>query len=220
MHDHHDAGDLKLGLKTQNIASLAQAFTLPQDTVALTVLALEQGVDMAGLTLISEQDVLGDRLVRQRKHQRAAKDVLQEASSLSAGDLVVHVEHGIGRFIGLRIIEAAGAPHDCLELHYAGGDRLFLPVENLELLSRYGGADHEDSALDKLGGLGWQTRKARLKKRIREIAESLVKLAAERQLRPAPKLIPPDGLFDEFCARFPYEETQDQGSPNGSAHLR
>ena len=82
-------------------------------------------------------------------------------TSLSAGDLVVHVDHGIGRFIGLQNIEAAGAPHDCLELHYAGGDKLFLPVENIELLSRYGSEDTE-AQLDKLGGVAWQSRKARL----------------------------------------------------------
>ena len=109
----------------------------------------------------------------------------------------------------LKTIEAAGAPHDCLEIHYAGGDRLFLPVENLELLSRYGS---ETGELDKLGGAGWQSRKARLKKRVREMAGELIRVAAERLMRPAPRLIPPEGLYDEFCARFPYDETQDQAS--------
>ena len=74
--------------------------------------------------------------------------MLAEAAALAAGDLVVHVDHGVGRFVGLKTIEAAGAPHDCLEIHYAGGDRLFLPVENLELLSRYGS---EQGELDRLG---------------------------------------------------------------------
>ena len=74
-------------------------------------------------------------------------------TSLAAGDLVVHVDHGIGRFVGLRAIEAAGAPHDCLEIHYAGGDKLFLPVENIELLSRYG-SEEAGVELDRLGGGG------------------------------------------------------------------
>ncbi|MDB5650631.1 MAG: mfd, partial [Hyphomicrobiales bacterium] len=121
----------------------------------------------------------------------------------------VHVDHGIGRFVGLQAIEAAGAPHDCLEIHYAGGDKLFLPVENLELLSRYGSEDTE-AQLDRLGTTGWQTRKARMKKRIREMAHELIKIAAARMLREATKLIPPDGLYEEFCARFPYDETEDQ----------
>src|SRR6202007_2807939 len=127
----------------------------------------------------------------------------------TTGDIVVHVEHGIGRFVGLQTLEVAGAPHDCLELHYAGETKLFLPVENIELLSRYG-SDQANIELDRLGGGGWQARKAKLKKRIREIAGELIKIAAERQLHEAPKLTVPPGLYDEFCARFPYDETEDQ----------
>jgi transcription-repair coupling factor (superfamily II helicase) len=121
----------------------------------------------------------------------------------------VHVDHGIGRFVGLRAIEAAGAPHDCMEIHYAGGDKLFLPVENIELLSRYG-SDEAGAELDRLGGGAWQARKARMKNRIREIAGELIKIAAERLLREAPRLTVAAGLYDEFCAGFPYEETDDQ----------
>ena len=134
---------------------------------------------------------------------------MAEVTSLAAGDLVVHVDHGIGRFVGLKTIEAAGAPHDCLEIHYAGGDQLFLPVENIELLSRYG-SEETEVQLDRLGGGAWQARKARMKKRIREMAGELIKIAAARQLREAPRLVRRTGLYDEFCARFPYEETEDQ----------
>ena len=102
------------------------------------MLGLESGFETAEAAVIGEQDILGDRLVRPRRGSRGAENFIAEATSLSAGDLVVHVDHGIGRFVGLRAIEAAGAPHDCLEIHYAGGDKLFLPVENIELLSRYG----------------------------------------------------------------------------------
>jgi len=102
------------------------------------VLGLESGFETAQTAVISEQDILGDRLVRPRRAARRTENFIAEVTSLAAGDLVVHVDHGIGRFIGLRAIEAAGAPHDCLEIHYAGGDKLFLPVENVELLSRYG----------------------------------------------------------------------------------
>ena len=102
------------------------------------MLGLESGFETADAAVIGEQDILGDRLVRPRRAARRAENFIAEVTSLAAGDLVVHVDHGIGRFIGLRAIEAAGAPHDCLEIHYAGGDKLFLPVENVELLSRYG----------------------------------------------------------------------------------
>ncbi len=196
------------GLKSQElVSSYAQAKSAPPGALPLAVIALEHGFESEDLAVVGEQDILGDRLVRQHKRKRRAQDVLAEAAALTAGDLVVHVDHGIGRFVGLATIEAAGAPHDCLEIHYAGGDRLFLPVENLELLSRYGS---EQGELDRLGSAGWQTRKARLKKRVREMAGELVRVAAQRMTRPAPRLIPPAGLYDEFCARFPYDETQDQ----------
>ena len=198
------------GLKTTElVSSLDHALALHAPKVALAVIGIEQGFEAGDIVVIGEQDVLGDRLIRQRRKVRRAQDFLSEVASLAPGDLVVHVDHGIGRFVGLRTIEAAGAPHDCLELHYAGGDKLFLPVENLELLSRYGSEDTE-AQLDKLGGLGWQTRKARMKKRIREMAHALIKIAAARQLHAAPKLVPTEGLYDEFCARFPYDETEDQ----------
>ena len=107
--------------------------------------------------------------MRPRRKARRAADVITEATSLGIGDFVVHADHGIGRFDGLTTITALGAPHDCLEIGYAGGDKLYLPVENIELLSRYGAADGLVQ-LDRLGGVAWQTRKARLKQRLREIA--------------------------------------------------
>jgi transcription-repair coupling factor (superfamily II helicase) len=200
------------GLKSlELVSSYPQAKSARAGALPLAVIAIEQGFEAGDLVILGEQDILGDRLVRQRKHKRRAQDVLAEAASLASGDLVVHIDHGIGRFVGLQTIEAAGAPHDCLEIHYAGGDRLFLPVENLELLSRYG-SEGGDAQLDRLGSSGWQTRKARLKKRVREMAGELIRIAAARQLREAPRLHAPEGLYDEFCARFPYDETLDQAN--------
>ncbi len=166
-----------------------------------------EGQALGAIAVISEQDVLGDRLIRGAKKRRRAENFLQDTTSLTPGDLVVHVEHGIGRYKGLETITAAGVPHDCVGLEYAGGDRLFLPVENIELLSRYG---HEEGLLDRLGGGAWQARKARLKERIRLIADKLMRVAAERLLRPAPVLEPEDHDWQAFSARFPYSETDDQ----------
>ena len=191
------------------VASWQDTLALPRPQIALAVLGLESGFETADAAVIGEQDILGDRLVRPRRAAKRADNFIAEVTALSAGDLVVHVDHGIGRFVGLRAIEAAGAPHDCLEIHYAGGDKLYLPVENIELLSRYG-SEESDVDLDRLGGGAWQTRKARMRSRIREIANDLIKIAAERQLREAPKLTVEPGPFDEFCAGFPYEETEDQ----------
>ncbi len=175
--------------------------------VHLAVWPLDQGFVTPDLAVISEQDVLGERLVRSPRRKRKAENFLTEAQSVSPGDLVVHVDHGVGRYTGLETITAMGAPHECLALEYAGGDRLFLPVENIELLSRFG---HEEGLLDKLGGGAWQAKKAKLKARIREIADKLIRVAAERELRKAPALEPPEGMWDAFAARFPYAETEDQ----------
>jgi transcription-repair coupling factor (superfamily II helicase) len=191
------------------IGSWTQALATPRHVVALVVLGIESGFETDEAAIISEQDILGDRLVRPRRAMRRSDNFIAEATSLASGDLVVHVDHGIGRFTGLQAIEAAGAPHDCLEIHYAEGAKLFLPVENVDLLSRYG-AEQSNVDLDRLGGGNWQARKARMKSRIREIAGELIKIAAERQLRDAPRLTIGPGAYDEFCAGFPYEETDDQ----------
>ncbi|MBZ4022502.1 transcription-repair coupling factor [Rhodobacter sp. TJ_12] len=175
--------------------------------LSLAVWALDAGFEAEGLTVISEQDVLGDRLVGKPRRKRKAENFLTEAQSLSPGDLVVHVDHGVGRYKGLETVSALGAPHECVLLEYAGGDRLYLPVENIELLSRYG---HEEGLLDKLGGGAWQAKKAKLKERIRQIADRLMRIAAERLLRQAPMLEAPHHEWEAFAARFPYSETEDQ----------
>ena len=182
--------------------------------LGLAVWPLEEGFTSDGqatgpLAVISEQDVLGDRLIRGAKRRRKAENFLRDTTTLTPGDLVVHVEHGIGRYKGLETVMALGVPHDCVALEYAGGDRLFLPVENIELLSRYG---HEEGLLDKLGGGAWQARKARLKERIKLIADKLMRVAAERLLRPAPVLEPEHHEVESFAARFPYAETEDQAA--------
>jgi transcription-repair coupling factor (superfamily II helicase) len=204
----HVLADHRLANLT-NVASWPQVLARPKTEVALAVLGLESGFETDEVAVIGEQDILGDRLVRPRRSARRPEDFIHEVTSLSSGDLVVHVDHGIGRFAGLATIEAAGAPHDCVEIRYAGGDKLYLPVENIELLSRYG-SEEAHVELDRLGGGGWQARKARLKQRIREIASELIKVAAARQLHEAPRLAVGHGLYDEFAAGFPYEETEDQ----------
>ena len=190
---------LSLGLKRKLYLSAA---------AALARLGLESGFLADGLAVVSEQDILGDRITRPATRRRAA-DALSDAASLEAGDLVVHVDHGIGRYEALVALEVAGAPHDCLKVIYQGGDRLFVPVENIEVLSRYGSED-TTAELDKLGGVAWQARRARIKQRIQRIAQELIKIAASRELKASEPLLPPDGLYDEFCARFPYPETEDQ----------
>jgi transcription-repair coupling factor (superfamily II helicase) len=191
------------------VGSWPHALSLPKPAVGLAVLGIEFGFETADAAIVSEQDILGDRLVRPRRAMRRADNFIAEATSLAPGDLVVHVDHGIGRFAGLQAITAMGAPHDCLEIHYAEGAKLYLPVENVDLLSRYG-TEQANVDLDRLGSGNWQARKARMKSRIREIAGELIKVAAERLTREAPRFSVGPGAYDEFCAGFPYEETDDQ----------
>jgi len=195
--------------KLDPVSSLALVKATPRDRITMAVLPIEHGFITDDLVVLAEQDILGDRLIRALRPRKRPANFIAEAGSLNTGDIVVHIDHGIGRFVGLKTITAAGAAHDCLELHYAGEDRLFLPVENIDLLSRHSG-EGASVTLDKLGGVAWQARKARLKKRLFDIAGQLIKIAAYRQMRQAPRLVPPPGLYDEFVARFPYEETQDQ----------
>jgi transcription-repair coupling factor (superfamily II helicase) len=190
------------------VANWPDAATLHDNAVGIAVLGAEHGFEGPDFAIISEQDILGDRMVRAASRARRAQNFLSEASGLASGDLVTHIEHGVGRYLGLKTIDALGAPHDCLELQYDGG-KLFLPVENIELLTRYG-ADESNAQLDRLGGAGWQQRKARAKERVREIAAELIRIAAARELKSLPVIEAPSGLYDEFCARFPYQETDDQ----------
>ena len=193
----------------QSVSDWNGVTNIAGDEVALAVLPTEHGFTSDGLFLVSEQDILGERIVQPQKRRRSAEDFIKNISEISGGDFVVHVEHGIGRYDGLETINVAGAPHDCLRLSYSGEDRLFVPVENLEVLSRYGSGENTAS-LDRLGGAAWQARKARMKARLRDIAGSLIKVAAERTLRPATKLDVSDAIYHEFAAAFPYTETEDQ----------
>jgi transcription-repair coupling factor (superfamily II helicase) len=192
----------------RRVADWPDALAMQAGAVGVGVLGIEHGFEAPDFAIVAEQDILGDRMVRAQGRRKRAQNFLQEASSLAPGDLVTHIEHGVGRYMRLQTIDVAGAPHDCLELHYDGG-KLFLPVENIELLTRYG-ADESNAQLDRLGGAGWQQRKARAKQRVREIAAELIRIAAARQLKSLPPADPPAGLYDEFCAKFPYQETEDQ----------
>ena len=189
------------------VGSWPEADALSPDRAGLAVLGIEQGFETPDLLVVGEQDILGERIARPRR--RRAKNFISDASDLSPQDLVVHVEHGIGRYEGLETVVADGAPHDCLRLTYAGGDRLYLPVESLEVLSRYGSGE-SDAALDRLGTAAWQQRKARLKKRLLEMADALIAVAAARQLHTVEPVASEPGLYETFCARFPFTETDDQ----------
>ena len=123
--------DHKLSRAT-SVNSWRMVQATPRNETMLAVLGLESGFETDEIAVISEQDILGDRLVRPRKASRKLDNFISEITSLSAGDIVVHVDHGIGRFVGLQTLDVGGAPHDCRELHYAAETKLFITVENIE----------------------------------------------------------------------------------------
>ena len=177
--------------------------------VALAALDMDRGFMLDDVVVYTEQDILGERLSRPTRRRRRGEEFLTEASSLSEGDYVVHVDHGVGRFDGLEAVQVGGAPHDCLRVLYHSDDKLFVPVENIEVLARYGSEDAVVQ-LDRLGGQAWQARRARVKERIREIAHELLAVAAKRVLSKGASIPIDNNAFQEFSARFPYDETDDQ----------
>ncbi|MEM6909264.1 MAG: transcription-repair coupling factor, partial [Pseudomonadota bacterium] len=191
------------------LGAAAKGKTSTTAKLTLIVLPLETGFANDTLELLTEQDVLGDRLVRRKKKRKDSDAFLAELQALARGDLVVHVEHGIGKYCGLEPISVGKSQHDCVALEYASGDKLFIPVENIDVLSRYGSS--EDAVpLDRLGGEAWQKRRSRLKERITAIAGELMKVAAERALKKAPVFEAEEASFNQFVDRFPWEETEDQ----------
>ena len=206
----HDIADMTFAENFDEAIAKAQ-----KKQVVLFVMNLEHGFRTAAdikngenWCLISEQDILGERQHR-KTPKVTSKDLIADIGSLNIGELVVHIEHGVGKFLGLENIMAGGAPHDCLKILYANDAKLFVPVENIDVLSRYGSED-DNTQLDVLGGMAWQAKKAKVKEKIKDIAEKLIKIAAERHLKKAEIFTPPEGLYDEFCAKFPFSETEDQ----------
>ena len=197
------------GFKVEQCDTWADAQKQPPGAAAVVTLGLERGFVGGKTSIVSEQDLLGERISRPPRRRKRADQFIAEATEIAEGDLVVHQEYGIGRYDGLETLRVGPAPHDCLRLIYDGSEKLYLPVENIELLSRFG-SETGGVALDKLGGAGWQTRKAKMKQRIRDMAGELIRTAAARRLREATTLAPAEGTWDEFCARFPFAETEDQ----------
>ena len=177
-------------------------------TVGIAILPMEHGFSFNDFSIVSEQDLLGEKIIR-KKAKKTLENLLDEISNLQIGEYIVHQKHGIGLFAGLETISAAGINHDCLKINYDGGDILYLPVENLDLISRYGSSD-EHVKLDKLGGVSWQHRKEKLKEKLKIIAADLIKTAAIRAEKQAEKLSANPNIYEEFCARFHYVETDDQ----------
>lgn len=173
---------------------------------ALINVPFEKGFSTDSFIVITETDIFGERIIRKVSKPKNS-NFITDINTLNIDDLVVHQTHGIGQFVGLCPVKTSGAVHDCLCLVYDGGDKLFVPVENADVLSKYGS---QNVALDHLGSLAFAQKKEKVKKDLFVMAEKLIATASARALNKTERILAPHGLYQEFCARFPYIETDDQ----------
>jgi transcription-repair coupling factor (superfamily II helicase) len=187
----------------------------PVERVQVVVGPLGRGCVLPadGIVLVTEEEIFGARVHRRRERARAgdaARPFLEDLRSLSPGDTVVHVEHGIGRYQGLVHKSVGGLTVDLITIEYAGGDKLYLPVWRLNQLEKYVGGEGSTAKLDRLGGSTFARTKARVARDVRKMADELLRLYAERQALPGDALPPADDDYRAFEATFPFDETPDQ----------
>ncbi len=165
------------------------------------------------VAFVTEEEIFGARARRGTKRKgesRGAKPFIDDLRALTLGDFVVHVDHGIGKYVGLEHRAVAGQATDLLVIEYATGDKLYLPVTRLNLIQKYAGGEGGAPKLDRLGGATFAKSKARVERAVRQMADELLRLYAERRAHPGRQFPAPDMLYQEFEATFPFEETADQ----------
>ena len=202
------------GIACEEVRNFSDIKNAKTGKATLCVVPFNSGFYSSDLMIIGEQAIFGEKIIRKKSNQKAASQrLIDEALSINLGELVVHREHGIARFDGIHTISSGAlggnTKSDFLKLIYANNDTLFVPVDDINLVSRYG-ADNPLIQLDRLGGANWKNRKNSVKKRIKIAAEALIKIAAARHVKKAPILIPESHAYEEFKARFGFVETDDQ----------
>ena len=177
--------------------------------IALAVLILKRGFETDDLLVITEQDLFGEKIIKTSDDSPSLEKILKEQNNLNVGDLVIHKDYGLGRFTGLETISLTDIKNDYLKIEYADSSNLFIPIEDFDLVTRYGDYN-EDIILDRLGSEKWAIKKNKIREKLESIAKELIKIASFRKISKAPILIPNENEYKEFCARFEYAETADQ----------
>ena len=173
------------------------------------VLPLDFGFYTSDFFLIGEQAIFGEKIIRKKSNKAASQRLLEEGLSIAENELVVHRDHGIGSFKGINTIETAGIKIDMIKIEYGGSDTLYVPVDDINLITRYG-SDNPLIQLDRLGVAAWKNRREKVRTRIKVAAEELLKIAAARKLQKAPIFTADQNFYDEFRNRFGFVETDDQ----------
>ncbi len=197
------------GIATQEVQNFLEAQKVKNGKAAIFVLPSHFGFYTSDIMLIGEQAIFGEKIIRKKSNKAAAQRLIEEGLSIQLGELVVHRDHGIGKFDNIHTITAGGIKTDMIKIIYGGNDTLFVPVDEINLITRYG-ADNPLIQLDRLGVAGWKNRREKVRKRIKVAAEELLKIAAARHLKKAPIFSPDQHFYDEFKNRFGFVETQDQ----------
>lgn len=196
MHPAYDPAisckSLRSGDLVVTLGELAEGFRLPDEKLAV----------------VTEEEIFGQRV--RRRPRKDVRALLSSLAELKEGDYVVHADHGIGRYHGLQHLRMGPTEGDFLHLEYAGGDKLYLPVERIEKVQKYVGGEGQTPRLDKMGGGAWEKAKLKARAAVEELARELLKIYARRELSQGFAYSPPDRVFREFEAAFPYEETPDQ----------
>lgn len=200
------------GLRVDTVEGPVSWETLPPGSIFMAVGRLSQGFEWPGeyIAVVSEEELFG----RSRRHRRSTSDIsgitISSFQDLSEGDYVVHVDHGIGRYRGLVRLKSGGFEGDFLMIEYMDEDKLYVPVEKLQKVQKYVGVDDSPPRIDRLGGRHWETAKKKARESAEKIAEELLRIYALRQIKEGYAFSPPDRLYQEFEAMFPFEETPDQ----------
>jgi transcription-repair coupling factor (superfamily II helicase) len=207
-------------LLTEHGLSLADTinwhdFLAGRETLALTAAPLSRGLVLRdpALQVITESQLYGEHAAQRRRRSALAREpeaIFKSLAELKPGDAVVHEEHGIGRYLGLHILDVGDGPTEFLTLEYAGGDKLYVPVTSLHLVSRYTGSDPEHAPLHKLGGEAWEKARRRAMEKAHDAAVELLEVQALRAARAGHAFHTRDARYQAFADAFPFEETPDQ----------
>jgi transcription-repair coupling factor (superfamily II helicase) len=193
------------------------AFAADGERFAIAFAPFEDGFALTepAFVVLTERQLFPERAAQPRRRKRAGREpeaIIRDLGELSEGAPIVHEDHGVGRYRGLITLEAGGMPGEYLEIEYAKGDRLYVPVAQLHLISRYSGASAETAPLHSLGGEAWTKAKRKAAEKVRDVAAELLEIQAKRQARAGLALDVDRAMYEPFAATFPFEETPDQHS--------
>jgi len=194
-----------------------QEFERSDSRFAITVASFEQGFALTrpALTVLTERELFGERVQQTRRRKRAARDpeaIVRDLAELQIGSPIVHVDHGVGRYQGLLKLDVGGESAEFLSIEYAKGDKLYVPVAQLHLVSRYSGTAPELAPLHSLGGDAWERAKKKAAEKVRDVAAELLAIYAQREARQGTSMPVDREMTEQFAATFPFEETPDQAT--------